>query len=79
MTKTDVKLNIDLSLFANLELIINILHILSMLEKALNRVARRITRSKILKCRQCEIECAPGQALLLHGISFHMLRWIPLS
>ena len=36
MTKADVKPN-----FANLEPMINILRILSMLEKALNRVARR--------------------------------------
>jgi hypothetical protein len=36
MTKADVKPN-----FTNLEPIINILRILSMLEKALNRVARR--------------------------------------
>ncbi len=36
MTKADVKPN-----FTNLEPMINILHIFSMLEKALNRVARR--------------------------------------
>jgi hypothetical protein len=36
MTKADVKPN-----FTNLEPMINILHILSMLEKSLNRVARR--------------------------------------